>query len=290
MKKIKKLPFASTGLLLGIVALGNLMKNFNPILSNLLFGLAGLLFFALLIKINKCTDELNNILSKSLPTSSLPTFTMALMLTGTHLPFFWYLGILLHLGFIVHFTRLIWKKAELKDIYPSWYIIYVGLAAGAITVPQVGIPALGWFCWLFGLVSYLILLPSILYRLKTIAIPAENKLNIAILAAPASLLLLGALSLKVSWTIVPLLVLSQTFYFWTIFLLRNVWKTPFVPIWSGMTFPSVSTATALRGSLLYLGISNPLLSSLSALEIIFASTIVMIVAAHYLNFVYNKKD
>ncbi|MET3644724.1 SLAC1 family transporter [Streptococcus gallinaceus] len=289
MKKIQALPFASTGLLLGIVALSNLMKNFIAMVSSILFVIAGCLFLAILIKIVTYPAELQLLLKQSLPTSSLPTLAMAMMLAGPRIPVFWYIGFIIHLGFMAYFTGLIWKKSRLDDLYPSWYIVYVGLAAGAIIAPQIGTGPLGWFCWIVGLISYLVLLPSVLYRLKKIPIPAANRLNLAILAAPASLLLLGALALKISWAILPLLCLSQIFYIGTIFLLRTTFQHPFSPTWSGMTFPSVSTATALFDSLAYLGNTQPALTALAYAEIIFATGIVGLVALHYLNYVYTKK-
>ncbi len=288
MNPIQKLPFASAGLLLGTVALSNLLKPVHTLLSNLIFAFACLLFLALLAKIFFCQDELKKTLQSSLATSSLPTFAMALMLAGPRWPFLWYLGFTLHLLLIAYFTCLIWKKARLVNLYPSWYIVYVGLAAGAITAPQVNTISLGWCCFAFGFISYLILLPAILYRLVKLGCPQENRLNLAILAAPASLLLLGALSLQVFYLIFPLLILSQIFYFLTIFLLRKTWQKPFVPTWSAMTFPSVSTATGLRGAIVFLGIDFPPLKFLSLVEILFAAAIVTIVAIHYVAYTFKK--
>ncbi len=112
------------------------------------------------------------------------------------------------------------------------------------------------------------------------------------MAAPSSLLLLAFLQLYPSGHpafLLLLLLLSQGFYWGSFLYLARHLKTWFVPGFSAFTFPSVSTATALKLSLMRLQLTESWLVSLSNFEIGLASLIVAYVALAYLYYLSKSK-
>ena len=77
------------------------------------------------------------------------TFSMSLMVLSGYLVSFlrtyaeilWYTGIGLHLGLMVWFTRRFLRPLKTENVYASWFIIYVGIAAAGISSPRPGAEA-----------------------------------------------------------------------------------------------------------------------------------------------------
>lgn len=279
----KRLPLASSGLILGIIALANLLNQLQSRLGYPVLGIAICLLVWFLLHLASNYKQVRNELSQTIPLSSFGTLSMSiLLLSGQDVmpllfrQMLWWLGLALHLAIILIFSKKISQKWDFNLVYPSWFIVYVGIAAASITAPAVSFIAVGRIAFIFALISYLILLPVLLYRIFRFGKIAEPlRANIAILAAPSSLLLLACLALQLStnW-VICLLTLSQTLYLITFFLLRPLKRSRFTPTWSALTFPSVSTALALKLSLHKLGITSLVIHGLLYVEITLAILII----------------
>ena len=112
-----------------------------------------------------------------------------------------------------------------------------------------GMDNLGRVAFWFGLITYLILLCPVLYRIIKIKEMPEPALpTLVILAAPASLLLAGYINsfTEKNMTIIYLLMtLSLIFYIRVIIMLPRLLKLKILQV-SGFTFPLVISATALK--------------------------------------------
>ena len=104
----------------------------------------------------------------------------------------WIIGFALHIVLILWFTKKFVLNFKIKQVFPAWFIVYVGIVVGSVTGPAYKMAAVGQIAFWFGFVTYLILLPIIIYRVVKVQEMAEPTLpTLAIFAAPASLLLAG---------------------------------------------------------------------------------------------------
>ena len=202
---IKKLPLPITGLMLGLAALGNLIQSHSEGLRSL-FGLVSAIILVLVIlKLIMFQKGVKEALENPVVASVFPTFSMTIMLLATYLkPFngglaslFWFAGLILHIGLIIWFTQkfVLNNNYNIKKVFPSWFIPYVGIAVASVSSGAVGMQALGRIIFWFALVSLAVLLPVILKRIFVVkGIPEPAIPTITILAAPTSLCLAGYLN------------------------------------------------------------------------------------------------
>ncbi|MBM7642732.1 SLAC1 family transporter [Streptococcus loxodontisalivarius] len=296
---IKAIPLGISGLMLGLIALNNLFNQVVMGLGYPFLALAGLILLNLLVTLIGDQKRVRHELKSVLPLSSFGTFSMALLFLAGQgfLPLglrlgLWGLGFCLHVTLIILFTIKILKHWTIDDFYPSWFIIYVGIAAASITGPALQLTSLSLITFYFSFISYLILMLAFLYRIFIFGKIAEPlRANLAIMAAPSSLLLLACHALQFSnqW-IVSLVVASQFFYFLTIFLERKLPQQQFSPAWAALTFPSVSTALALKLSLERLELITPVTRGLLLAEGLLATGIVCYIALEFVLYIRKEEN
>ncbi|MGI6225018.1 MAG: TDT family transporter [Peptococcales bacterium] len=257
MNFLEKYPLPISGLILGLTALGNLLMSYSEILRNILGIVAGILLILFVLKFVFYPQQIKKELDNVLIASVIPTFPMALMLLSTYLisdfPTFafiiWISGLVIHLLLIIWFSLKFVCQFNIKQVFPTWFIVYVGLTLVSVT-GKYGMDNLGRVAFWFGLITYLILLCPVLYRIIKIKEMPEPALpTLVILAAPASLLLAGYINsfTEKNMTIIYLLMtLSLIFYIRVIIMLSRLLKLKFYPSYSGFTFPLVISATALK--------------------------------------------
>lgn len=300
----KKLPFPAAALFLALAATGNLVASYSNIYRNVFGILAGILFILLFIKIIKYPREIaEELKTNPVVAGVFSTFFMGIMLMGTYiepyLPTFgfivWMAGIILYITYTLCFCKNHLLNFHIKNVFPSWYITFVGINIGAITSPVFDMMALGKVLFWFGFISYFILLPIILYRVfKVKEIPEQALPTIVILAAPASLCLAGYVSsyqeknLSLVWL---LLFLSQLTYFYVLTRLPKLLKLPFYPSYAAFTFPLVITGVSLKLAHSFLvdtGREIAFLGYLVKFEEILAVAMVLYVLFRYTNFLFAK--
>ena len=125
----------------------------------------------------------------------MPTFAMALMVISRALldalPKFavglWLVAVLLHLLALIFFAWFRFHDNVMGKMVPSWFVPPVGIIVADVSFP--GVPELlplAQVLLVVGLVSYAIMLPTMLYRLIFLPQVANAaKPTIAIMAAPA---------------------------------------------------------------------------------------------------------
>ncbi len=302
---LKKLPVPIVGLLLALAALGNLVQSYGEIYRNIFGILSAIILVLVLVKIIKFPKGVAEALDNPVVASVFPTFSMGIMLLATYLkPFstsfafgMWVVGLVLHGALIISFTRKYVFDFNIKKVFPSWFIVYVGIAIGAITAPAFDKSNIGQLLFWFGLISYLILLPIVLKRVFVVKeMPEPTLPTVIIFAAPAALCLAGYMNSfaeKNMLIVYLLLALSQLFYLFALTQLPKLLKLKFYPAYSAFTFPMVISAISLKltnGFLIKSEQPIAFLKYLVKFEEIVAIVIVLYVLIRYISFLFTKTE
>lgn len=248
------------------------------------------------------------------PLSVLPTATMALILISSYLvPFtppmgapttgvaifaliVWFLAIACQLFVMgLFYYRFIFKKpapgpkmgskgerkpgSRLGAVFPSWFIIGVGIVAVSVTAPWMGRAllaagaetpnfalALGRIAFYVGFSLYFLTLPFVIWRMKKVKIfPEPLKKTIAIFAAPMGLLVVGYINafnvmppaIVPGHAMVPhdtfspillyiMLAIAVISYIYVLAMMIPLLRIRFYPTYAAFTFPLVISAMAFR--------------------------------------------
>lgn len=299
---IRKTPIPIAGLMLGLAGLGNLVVGYGIYYRYLAGLLSFLITILLIIRLFMSKDTLKSEFDNPIVASVTPTFFMGLMILATYLKeiipslaiYIWYFAIILHISWILWFTIRFIFNFKLKQVFPSFFIVYVGLVVASVTAPVFNNLKLGQFIFYFGFVAYLILLPVVIYRVlffKNIKSPALP--TITIFTAPAALCLAGYLSsfsennftLTAVLTLLTIVMLLGV----TIYLPRMI-KIGFYPSFSAFTFPYVISAIGLKMSAKFwqnkFGFNW--FKYLAGITEILAIGLVLFVLLAYINFFYKS--
>lgn len=298
-----RIPTAAAGLGLGIASLGWAIENVAPLggtaqtvgamfASLLLACVAGKFLLHPLI----VAEELRHPVAGSI----LPTFAMGLMVVSkalsAHAPVIggalWLLAVSVHLFFLAGFAWCHLRGFKVETMVPSWFVPPVGIVTAALTSPGAAYAPFADVLMVFGVASFALLLPVMVYRLIFHPeIVDAAKPTIAILAAPASLSLAGYLTVtpEPSLFLASLLLgvavlLTAVIYIAMLRLLR----LPFSPGYAAFTFPLVISSTAMFKAM-HLFAAHPVttayadaLRHVATAELVVASLIVFYVTCLYL--------
>ena len=301
MNIIKKLPLPISGLILALLSLGNLLQDIHPYVRYL-FGTIGCIFLILLIlKVVLYPQDVRNDFENPIILSSCGTFSMSLMLLSTYvIPFMpsiayivWIIGIALHILLMIYFTyRFVIASFDISTVYPTWWIVYVGITMGAITAHIHGLNEIGFICFAIGFVSMLITTPVVIYRyVNHRDIPNMNKPLICIHTALFSILIVGYLNSAADITnefLIGIYIIACILYIFSFYKLVEYRNLEFYPSFSAFTFPFVISALATKG---VLGVMQPnmILSAISTAETLIAVIAVFYVLSEYFNFLKNSE-
>lgn len=305
---LRIVPIPMCGLILGLASLGNLVKDYGyQTIGNGMGIVAGALMILILTKIFLTFGHVKDTLKDPIVASVSPTFTMAIMVLCTYLlqlttiaplvKYIWLVAILIHYGLMFYFSYhfLIKPSVVIDHLYPSWFIVYVGLGVISVTSPNF-FPMLGQVNFWIGLFLYLLLLPFIIHRVfKVKNMPDPTLPLITIIAAPGSLLLTGYLKAfpePQAWLVVPLLILSQVLYWFIITRIVKLFTLPFYPSYAAFTFPLVISAMAITAASRFLnaaGYNMGWLTVIAGIETVIAAMVVLYVLGHYVNFLRKQR-
>lgn len=302
---LKKYPVPITGLILGLAALGNLVQSYGEVYHSILGAISLILLILMIIKIIKYTKGVVESLNNPVIASVFPTFSMAIMLLSIYFkPYaaslsfiIWIIGFVLQIILILWFTKKFVIGFNIKQVFPSWFIVYVGIAVASVTGSVFKMAAIGQISFWFGIVTYLILLPIVIYRVvKVKEMPEQTLPTICIFAAPASLLLAGYMNsfkIKNMAMIWFLVILSIIMYAVVIIMLFKLLKLKFYPSYSGFTFPLIISAMGMKltnGFLIKSGQSLWLLKYLVKFQEILAIGITLYVLIRYIQFLLPENN
>lgn len=281
---IKKIPTPICGLMLALGSLGNLLSNYSLLIKSICFLISIIIFIFMIFKVLFFINDIKNEFNNPVIASVMPTFSMGLMIISTffkplnnQIAFLFFIsGFLIHIGFILLFSKKYLINFDINKIFPSYFVVYVGIAVCSLTSKLFNLGQLGKYSFYFALFSYIILLPIVIYRVffvKNIKPPVMPTLTI--FAAPASLLLAGyitAFDIKNSLLINMLAFMSIFTFILVILYIPKMMKAGFFPSFSAFTFPIVISAIASKKLNFYLNATNINVEGLKYL-IIFQETL-----------------
>jgi len=302
---VKKLPIPITGLMLALAATGNLVQSYGEMYRNIFGVLSAIILVLVIIKILKFRSGTSESLENPVVASVFPTLSMGIILLSAYINKYvptiafgvWVLGLILHIIFIIKFTIKYISNFNIKKVFPSWFIVYVGIVCGSVTAPAFNMTSIGKIIFWFGLLSYLVLLPITLKRVfKIKEIPEPALPTIVIFSAPTSLCLAGYMNSfqdKNMLLVLILLVVSQITYLCVLTQLPRLLKLKFYPSYSAFTFPLVISAISLKltnGFLTKVGTNVDFLKYVVKFEELLAVVIVLYVAVRYIRFLFTKTE
>ncbi|HMA59452.1 MAG TPA: TDT family transporter [Halanaerobiales bacterium] len=301
-KIFKSVPIPIAGLMLGMAGLGNLISTYSiqyRYLAGFISLIIGILLLGrLLIDYENVFKELKHPILGSVALC----FPMGIMILSTYFlnifkpaaSFLWYSGLILHIFLLILFSIRLINNINIKKVFPSFFIVYVGIVVASVTAPAFNHIKLGQYIFYFGFISYLMLLPIILYRVVKIGKIKRPALpTIAIFTAPAGLCLTGYMSVFPQKNIMflgCLITLTLLSVIFVIIYLPKLLSKEFYPSFSAFTFPFVITAIGLKLSnnfllqkynISYLKYSVILLEIISIILVIF-------VLFKYTKFLFEK--
>ncbi|MGO5066104.1 TDT family transporter [Clostridium sporogenes] len=302
---LKKYPVPIVGLMLGLAAAGNLVQSYGEGYRNIFGVVSAILLVLMLGKIIKYPKDIAKSLDNPVVASVFPTLSMGIMLLSTYCtPYLssfayamWIIGIVLHIILILWFTKKFVLNFKIKQVFPSWFIVYVGIVVASVTAPVYKMANVGQVAFWFGFVTYLILLPIVIYRvIKVKEMPEPTLPTIAIFAAPASLLLAGYMksfetkNMTIVWF---LMILSVLMYVSVIIMLFKLLKLKFYPSYSGFTFPLIISGISIKltnGFLIKSKQAIPWLKYLVKFQEVIAVIITIYVLIRYIQFLLPKEN
>ena len=302
---IKKVPIPTAGVALGLAALGNLLQPYSDMARGLCGALSLALVLLLLAKIVRHPDMIRADFKNPILASVSATLLMAIMQLSTYLApatlwggfALWAMAIGLHLSLMAWFTARFIRRFQLKEVFPTYFICYVGIIVASATSPTYGAEALGYGLFWFGFACYLVLLGVITYRYAKHEVPEGARPLFCIYTAPMSLSLVGYLATAADPSplmVAVMLVLAQAFLVLVLARLPKFLALPFYPSYAAMTFPVDITATALRQGVAFLnglGAGLPLaLDVLVLAEMGLAIVMVGYVTVCYLQFFFKRAE
>lgn len=286
---LKKIPIPIAGVTLACFALANLLKSYHVFFYEMLSILGIVLVCLLTLKFIFLTKPVLEQMNHPVISSVAPTYSMALMLMSGYLKskgldfanILWFFALGLHILFIINYSLLMFKIKDFKKVFPSIFIVYVGIIVGSVTSPAFNL-TIGKWLFIFGSICYLILLLPVLYRVIKYKLPEPAKPTFAIFAAPASLCLAGYMSAfndKSLFFVWFFLVLGLLMTALVLFKLPSLLRLPFSPGYSAYTFPFVISAIGSKQASMYLEFDW--LNWLVQLETVLAALLVVYVLIQF---------
>lgn len=300
---IKKIPIPMSGLMLACASLGNLLSGYNILYKNIFGIISGIMFICIVSKIIMMPKECINDLENPVIASVLPTLFMGAMILSTYIKplsyefafWLWKLAVIFHISYILYFTKKYIISFNIKKVFASYFVVYVGIVAASLTSPAFKMESVGKIIFWFGFVAFIGLAPIIIYRFMKFkemlepAIPTKT-----ILLAPANLCLAGYMSSfqnKNIYMIWFLTIISIITFVFVIINLPKMLKIKFYPSYSAFTFPFVITAMAMKMTNVYLNkIGNSItipIYYVNFIEIV-AVLIVIYVLIRYIGFIIGS--
>ncbi|WP_314677510.1 ethanolamine utilization protein EutJ [uncultured Streptococcus sp.] len=292
----KKIPLALSSLVLALFSLSNQISQYTLIAQGIwliaIFGFV-LVLGRLIIGYRQTQEDLHN----PVIASAFPSFFMAAFLFVGRLPLaqtglcIAWIGLLgLYIAYIIFFSLRFLRPLVLEQVYPSWFVVYVGPAISLATVPA-SIPnsIKGLILGLTGLAT-LALFPLILWRIKRLAIPQPVLPILAILAAPLALLITSSIKSgqrPETILLAGLLVFSQLFFFFALGLFAKLVKKGFVPLFAAFSFPLVNSVNAFKAATTSLKLVNPMIHLIYLAELLLVLAIMVYLLYHFLKLLYN---
>ena len=301
---INRVPTPMAGLALGIASLGACLEHFGHLhgIAQHTAALIAVVLLALIFtKFIMNRQSLKEDLAHPVLGSVVPTAAMATMVVSKTVGLYsdsiqitlWLIAVALHVVFFCAFTYYRLRDFRLFHMVPSWFVPPVGIIVAAVTFPEdSGLYTLAYILLMFGIVTYAIMLPVMLYRMMFVENVADAaKPTLAIMAAPASLSLAGYLNLVTLANPLIVAVLGGIAVLMTAMIylsLFHLLRLPFTPGFAAYTFPLVISSVAMYKTSTWMYTKSLLapyahnVYIFANIEAVIATLVVSYVALHYL--------
>ncbi|MFR2057127.1 MAG: ethanolamine utilization protein EutJ [Streptococcus salivarius] len=207
----------------------------HTLIAQGIWCLASIGFILILGRLILGFEQVREDLRNPVIASAFASFFMAAFLFCSRLPLaqtglsVTWIGLLgLYIAYIIFFSLRFMRPLSLNQVFPSWFVVYVGPAISLVTVPaSVPTSIKGLILGVTGLAT-LALFPLVLWRMKQIAIPHLYQPILAILAAPLALLITSSIKSNqrpATIILLALLLFSQAFFFYALDLFVNWLET-----------------------------------------------------------------
>lgn len=299
---IQKVPLPICGVMLGFATLGNLLQSYGEKVRYACGILACFLLILVLLKLILFPHMIIADMKNPIMASVAATFPMALMLLSTYIKpwignvarFIWFFAILLHIILIIWFTVKFILKVQMPKVFASYYIVYVGIAAAAVTAPAYNALSIGTAAFWFGFITLILLFILITVRyVKYKEVPEPAKPLICIYAAPTSLCIAGyvqSVTPKSRGFLLAMLIAATILYVFALIKAIRYLKLKFYPSYSAFTFPFAVSAVAVKQTMACLanmGHPIPWLSYIVLIETIIAVVFVLYTFIRYMQFIFT---
>ena len=292
----KKIPLALSSLVLALFSLSNQISHYTLIAQGI-WCLASIGFILILGRLILGFEQIREDLRNPVVASAFASFFMAAFLFASHLPLaqtglsVTWIGLLgLYIAYIIFFSLRFMRPLSLNQVFPSWFVVYVGPAISLVTVPaSVPTSIKGLILGVTGFAT-LALFPLILWRIKRLTIPQPVLPILAILAAPLALLITSSIKSgqrPETILLVGLLIFSQIFFFFALGLFAKLVKKGFIPLFAAFSFPLVNSANAFKAATTSLKLMNPMTHLIYLAELLPVLAIMVYLLYHFLKLLYH---
>lgn len=296
---IKKVPLPICGVMLGTAALGNLLQSYSELLRNVCGILAAFLLILILLKLVKYPGLIKEDMGNPIMAGVSVTFPMALMILSTYAKpfigqvayFIWMFAIALHVVLIIYFSLKFLFKYEKKNVFTTWFIVYVGIAVAGVTAPAYDKTGFGAATFWFGLITFIPLLIVVINRYVKLPSPEPAKPLVGIFAAPMSLCIaayIQSVNSKNFTLLMIMFVVANILYVYSLVACLRLVKK-FYPSFAGFTFPFVISAIATKQVVscsALMGHPLPWLGTIVLVETVIAAAFVAFVYVRYMAFIF----
>lgn len=297
---LSKVPIPTAAVSLGVAALGNLLQSISEGLRIFCGIISFLLLLLVIAKIIFCFSIVKKEFENPVISSVFATFFMAVMQLSTYVKFLgiialiiWVFAVIGHIILIAWFTKRMIYKFNLEDIFPTYFVTYVGIIVASITSATFGLESIGRIIFIFGFTAYIVIFILVTYRYLKHEVHESYKPLFCIYTAPMSLSIAGYMTVFEQKSLMFVLVaglLAQILYLIVLTQLPKLLKIKFYPSFAAFTFPFVITVTALKQVAFHIGnyytIPKWMIYFL-IVETIIAVLMVTFTVVHYLIYLYS---
>ena len=297
MKFVRSVPMAICGLSLSLAALGNLLLPYGAVIRYICGILSAAILIVFLLKVIFHFPHANAELKTPVPLSVLPTSTMAFMLLCTYIrPFIgeaavylWYAGAIAHVCIMLLFFKRFILGFKIGTVYPSWFIVFVGIVVVSVTAPVMGARTIGQIAFYIGFVLYFAALALVLYKMsKPIYVSEPLRLTTAIFTAPMSLCIVGyfaSFEQRNETLVYIMLAIAVISYVYVSVKMLYMLNVKFYPTYAAFTFPYVISAAAFRlGNAFLVERGITFFTPAAQISLWLAVAVVVYVFVHYIKF------
>ena len=265
MNRLEKMPVPVLPTFVGALTLSNVLSGMGyPWVRHLTMWVATIILLLYIVKIVKfpsvCKKEYENVV----PCSLYAAFTMMLMILGSYyfdyVPALgkgiWAAATVIHAVHICIFTyRNVIKKRDINTFVPSWFVTYNGIMVSCVVGGAMNAAGVLKYIVYYGIIIYFIIIPIMVWRLKTVEVKDPVYHTMAVVLAPCSLCVVSYLNVIPNPNQILLYVLyacvlaSLTFI---IVKLPKFFAYSFTPGFAGLTFPmaiGIVASTKMAGYL-----------------------------------------